>query len=121
MYKTEMIRRVARETRLSQRVVAVVLAAGQRLIAERLRAGDAVRLPGFGTFYPSPRRAGTVRRIRTGRPVAVPAHTVAAFRAGAVLKRGIAESRRDAKRVGVGDLLRRAAGRGRPRKATTAA
>jgi DNA-binding protein HU-beta len=57
MYKTELIRRVARETRLSQRVVGDVIEATQRLIEQTLRAGQRVALPGFGSFYTRKRAA----------------------------------------------------------------
>lgn len=94
MHKTEFISRVARETRLSRRIVGDVLGASHRLIEETLRAGEAVTFPGFGTFYPTERQEGTVRHIRTGRTVTVPARTVARFRAGEVLKRAVAGKRR---------------------------
>ena len=94
MYKTDLVRRVADETRLSHRVVADVLGASQRLIEDTLRAGDRVTLPGFGTFYPSRRQEGRVRHIRTGETVTIPARTVPAFRAGDVLKRAVAGRRR---------------------------
>ena len=94
MYKTELIRRVARETRLSQRVVADVVEATQRLIEQTLRAGQPMTLPGFGTFYTRKRPAGKVKHILTRKPIAVPARRIAAFRVGAVLKRAVAGKRR---------------------------
>ena len=94
MYKTELIRRVARETRLSQRVVADVVEATQRLIEQTLRAGQPMTLPGFGTFYTRKRPAGKVKHIRTRKLIAVPARRIAAFRVGAVLKRAVAGKRR---------------------------
>jgi DNA-binding protein HU-beta len=94
MYKTDIVRQVASETRLSQRIVADVVDATHRLIGEALHAGERVTFPGFGTFYPSQRQEGTVRHIRTGQTVKVPARRVAAFRAGDVLKRAIAGRRR---------------------------
>jgi nucleoid DNA-binding protein len=94
MYKRDVVQRVATETRLSQRVVADVIGASHRLIEETLRSGEAVRFPGFGTFYPRQRQEGKVRHIRTGRMVTVPARTVARFRAGEILKRAVAGKRR---------------------------
>ena len=90
MYKTELIRRVARETRLSQRVVSNVVGATQRLIAETLRQGQRVTVPGFGAFYTRKRPAGHIKHIRTGKLISVPARRVAAFRVGAILKRAVA-------------------------------
>ena len=94
MYKTDVIQRVAKETRLGRRIVADVVNASHRLIEETLRAGEAVTFPGFGTFYPSQRQEAKVRHVRTGRTVTVPARTVARFRAGEVLKRAVAGKRR---------------------------
>jgi DNA-binding protein HU-beta len=94
MHKTEAIKRVATETRLSQRIVSDVIDATHRLIEETLRAGEAVTFPGFGTFYPSQRQETKVRHIRTGRPVTVPARIVARFRVGEILKRAVSGKRR---------------------------
>jgi DNA-binding protein HU-beta len=94
MYKTEVVRRIAKQTRLSRRAVNDVLGASHRLIGESLRAGETVTFPGFGTFYTGQRKAGTVRHVRTGQTVDVPARRVAAFRVGDVLKRAVAGKRR---------------------------
>jgi DNA-binding protein HU-beta len=94
MHKSEVIRRVSNQTRLSQKVVLDVVNASHRLIEETLRSGEPVTFPGFGTFYPSHRQAGTVRDVRTGEQVSFPARAVAAFRAGDVLKRAVAGKRR---------------------------
>ena len=90
MYKTELVRRIAKQTRLPQQVVADVLNANQRLIEDTLRQGGTVSLPGFGTFYASERQERMVRHIRTGAPVHIEARSVPAFRAGDVLKRVVA-------------------------------
>jgi DNA-binding protein HU-beta len=87
MYKTDLIRRVAQETRLSQATVNAVLTASLRQIATALAAGEAVVVPGFGTFSPSMQQARRIRDVRTGRPITLPARRTATFRAGAVLKR----------------------------------
>jgi DNA-binding protein HU-beta len=94
MHKTDVIRRVANETRLSRRIVTDVLNASHRLIEETLRTGEPVTFPGFGTFYAGQRQEGRVRHIRTGRTVTVPARMVARFRAGEILKRAVAGKRR---------------------------
>ena len=99
MYKTAVVRRVAQQTRLSRRVVNDVLTASHRAIEAGLRAGERVTFPGFGTFYTSERRAGKVRHVRTGQPVAVPARRVAAFRVGEVLKRTVAGKHRGRRRL----------------------
>ena|SRR5215203_6108416 len=61
MYKTELVRCVARETGLSQRVVSQVLGASLRTIQSALVAGERVTVPGFGTF--------AARRPRPQRPL----------------------------------------------------
>ena len=99
MHKTDIVKRVAKETRLSQQIVADVLNASHRVIEETLRGGEAVTFPGFGTFYTRTRRAGRVRSIRTGQAVEVPARTVAGFRVGDVLKRAVAGKRRRKRRL----------------------
>ena len=90
MYKTELIKRTARETRLSQATVNTALTASLRQIAAALAAGESVTLPGFGTFYPSAHQAGRIRDVRTGKLIAIPARRTAAFRAGEILKRAVA-------------------------------
>lgn len=99
LYTTELVRRVATETGVSQRVVRQVLGSSLHTIEAALTAGERVTLPGFGTFYTSQRRAGRVRSIRTGRQVEVPARRVAAFRVGEVLKRAVAAKRRGRRRL----------------------
>lgn len=98
MTKTEVVRRVARQTRLPQQTVNDVLTASHRLIEETLRAGESVVFPGFGSSYASQRWAGSVTHIRTGERVAVPERTVAGFRVGDVLKRTVNGQQRDAGR-----------------------
>ena len=99
MYKTDLVRRVAQETGMSQRVVSQVLGASLETIQTVLGAGERVVVPGFGTFYTSQRQAAWVRSVRTGRQVEVPARRVAAFRVGAVLKRTVAEKRKRRRRL----------------------
>lgn len=100
MYKTEFIRRVARETRLTQREVAAVIDAAQKLIARTLQGGQRVTLPGFGTFYARQRAATRIQHIRTRAVIVLPPSTVAAFRAGEVLKRALTGKRRGRPRRG---------------------
>jgi len=94
MYRTELVNQVARRTGLSQRRVAVVLRASQHCIQQALAGGETVTLTGLGTFYTRQQPAGTVRHIQSGKTVRIPAHRVAAFRVGAVLKRAVRGPRR---------------------------
>src|SRR3954447_6795760 len=89
VYKTALVRDIAKRTHVSQDVVLRVLAGLTTEIAAGLQHGDTVQLTNFGTFYSRPRPAGRVRDFRTGTPRDVPAGTVAAFRAGALLKKAV--------------------------------
>ena len=93
VYKNDVVRKVAQDTRLSQRVVADALNSAVKVISQALREGKTVTLPGFGTFYTSQRGEGTVKHIKTRETITVPARRVAAFRVGALLKQTV----RDAK------------------------
>ena len=93
VYKNDVVRKVAQDTRLSQRVVGDALNSAVNVISQALREGKTVTFPGFGTFYTSQRAEGTVKHIRTKETITVPARRVAAFRVGALLKQGV----RDAK------------------------
>ena len=87
MYKTELIKQIARQARVSQPVARRTLNAALVAIQERLAAEDSIVLPGFGTFY--------IRTWPGGRVLDFPSQTwkqvgprpTAAFRAGAVTKR----------------------------------
>jgi DNA-binding protein HU-beta len=94
MHKQEFQRQVAKETRLSQRIVADVLNASHRLIEETLRAKQSVTFPGFGTFYTSERKGGKVIHVRTGEEVSYKGRRIAQFRAGEILKRAVRGDRR---------------------------
>ena len=94
MYKTELIRRVSRETRLSQKIVSDVIEASHRLIEQTLREGNSVTFPGFGTFLTREKKEGQVTDVRTGELVTYEARRVAAFKVGEVLKRAVRGQRR---------------------------
>jgi DNA-binding protein HU-beta len=90
MYKTDLMRRVAHETRLDQPMVNTVMTASLRQIGVALAEGETVVLPGFGTFYPSVKQARRIQDVRTGQTIEIPARRTATFRAGAILKRTVA-------------------------------
>ena len=105
MYKTALIRRVAKETRLSHRIVDDVVSESLEAITQALRDGQTAVLPGFGTFYTKERKAGTVRHIRTGEPLAIPAMRQADFRVGELLRRAVRKAPRQRSRrtTGIGE------------------
>ena len=89
MYKTDLIRKVAKETRLSQRVVNDVVRESLAAITQALSRGQDVVLPGFGTFYTKQRQESQVRHIRTGEVLTIPAMRQADFRVGDLLRQAV--------------------------------
>jgi DNA-binding protein HU-beta len=89
MFKSDLVRKVAKETRLSQHIVSDVLGASHDAIRDALKRGQEVQLPCFGTFYTRQRPEGTIQSFGTKKMVRVPAMRVAAFRVGDVLKRSV--------------------------------
>ena len=87
---------VHRETGLPLREAAELVDAVLEAVAERLAAGEPVKLSGFGTFTVRDRKARTGRNLRAGEAVPIPPRRAVAFRASAVLKRRIAEGPVDA-------------------------
>ncbi len=58
-------------------------------ITGSLRAGNEVRLIGFGTFSVADRKATTGRNPRTGETLYIPARRQAKFKAGKALKEAV--------------------------------
>ena len=87
---------VYRETGLPLREAGGLVDAVLEAIAERLAAGEPVKLSGFGVFTVRDRKAGTGRNPRTGEAMPFPPRRAVAFRASKVLKRRIAEGPVDA-------------------------
>ncbi len=94
MYKTDIGRKVAKETRLSQRVVDDVLRETLATITQSLREGQSVVLPGFGTFYTKERQPSTVKHIRTRELIDIPALRQADFRVGELLRQAVRKAPR---------------------------
>ena len=94
MYKAELVRKVAEDTRLNQRFVNEVVSATLGTITQALKAGQTVVLPGFGTFYTRERKPGQAKNFRTGEVLTVPALRQADFRAGELLRQAVRKGRR---------------------------
>lgn len=96
MNKTDMAKKLARQTGLTQGVAAGVLDSifstepGKGIIAVELDAGRDVSIAGFGKFETRHRRARSGRNPATGAPIHIPATTVAAFKAAKGLKERVA-------------------------------
>ena len=84
-------RAVHRETGLPQSEAAALVETVIETIAERLSAGEAVGISGFGSFGVRDKGPRQGRNPRTGEPAAIPALRVVTFRPSAVLKQRIAE------------------------------
>ncbi|HEV2124511.1 MAG TPA: HU family DNA-binding protein [Chloroflexota bacterium] len=104
MYKTNIVRTVAKETRLSQRIVDDVLTETLATITDSLRDGQTVVLPGFGTFYTKERPPSTVKHIRTREPIDIPALRQADFRVGELLRQAVRKAPRRRSRRDQGSI-----------------
>ncbi len=104
MYKTDVVRTVAKETRLSRRIVDDVLRETLTTVTQALRDGQTVVLPGFGTFYTKERKAGQVRHIRTAELIDIPAMRQADFRVGELLRQAVRKAPRRRSRHETGSI-----------------
>ncbi len=86
MNKNDLIAKVSTSTNLSKADATKAVDCVFDSIAETLKAGDEVRLVGFGTFSVSKRAASTGRNPRTGDTIQIPASKQPKFKAGKGLK-----------------------------------
>src|SRR5215208_3938801 len=70
------------EEQLSQDTVSHVLGATIKEIRSAVARGYRVQLTGFGTFYPSHRKARKGRNLQTGDTIDIPAMTLPRFTPG---------------------------------------
>jgi DNA-binding protein HU-beta len=93
-HTTDIIRMVAREQRLSQRVVSDAVHEFFRQVRQLVGKGETVQVTGFGTFYRRERKEAQGRNFRTNETVTIPAGMQAAFRAGELLRNAVDPSRK---------------------------
>lgn len=86
MTKAELVTAIADKAGLNKTQAKDALEAFTAAVTESLRAGQDVRLVGFGSFIPVKRAAGTARNPRTGETVKRAASNTARFRVGEGLK-----------------------------------
>lgn len=86
MNKMELIGAAAVKSGMSMKDAAKVANALLEVIAERAHAGEAVRIPGFGSFTVRERKARTGRNPFTGAKMNIAAKKVVRFTAGSALK-----------------------------------
>jgi len=84
--KNELIDAVAAATELKKTEASKAIDAVFDTIAAALKAGDEVRLVGFGTFSVAARSASEGRNPRTGEKIAIAASKQAKFKPGKSLK-----------------------------------
>ena len=86
MNKEELVKEVAKQTKVSQKAAADVIAATIDAIQKTVAKGKKVTLVGFGTFESRKRAARTGRNPQTGAVIKIAAKTVPAFSAGKKFK-----------------------------------
>ncbi|MBQ1540558.1 DNA-binding protein [Caulobacter sp. CCUG 60055] len=84
--KAELVAAIAEKAGLNKTQAKDALEAFLDSVTASLKAGQEVRLVGFGSFLPVERAAGTARNPRTGETVSRPASKTARFRVGEGLK-----------------------------------
>ena len=87
--KNELIARVARDAKLTNRDASLIIEATLENIMKALKGGDEVRLVGFGTFTVSNRKSSDGRHPRTGEAMRIPATRNPKFKAGKLLKEAV--------------------------------
>jgi DNA-binding protein HU-beta len=90
--KQELVKRIAKQADLSQKVAGEVFDATLTAIKEALQAGEEIRLVGFGTFAvrESAARAGV--NPRTREPMTIPAKERVRFSPGKELAEAVLKS-----------------------------
>lgn len=86
MTKAELVADIAVRASLSKTQARDALDAFTAIVSDSLKAGQEVRLVGFGSFTPVARQPGLARNPKTGAPVHRPASTTCRFRIGESLK-----------------------------------
>lgn len=89
MNKGDLVSAVADSANLTKAQAGAAVDAVLDAITATLKAGDEVRLVGFGTFGVSKRAAGTARNPRTGETIKTKASNTPKFKAGAGLKASV--------------------------------
>jgi len=86
MTKAELVSAIADKAGLNKAQAKEALDAFMESVSTTLKAGNEVRLVGFGSFVPVKRAAGTARNPKTGERVKRPASQTCRFRVGDSLK-----------------------------------
>ncbi|MBI4212479.1 MAG: HU family DNA-binding protein [Deltaproteobacteria bacterium] len=90
MTKAELINYLAKDCNVSKTLAEKLINSVTHNIAKCLRKNDKITLTGFGTFYPSKRKARTGRNPQTGAVINIKARRVPRFKPGKLLKDWVA-------------------------------
>jgi len=86
MNKQDLIKKIAENAAVSQKVAASMLDSTLTAIENAVAAGEKVQLIGFGTFESKQREARTGRNPRTKEEIKIPAATIPSFKPGKAFK-----------------------------------
>jgi DNA-binding protein HU-beta len=86
MNKNDIIQVISEKTGISKELVRTVLEEINATIIKSLKKGDAVKVSGFGTFYPMDRKSRKGRNPKSGETVEIPSRKVTRFRASKNIK-----------------------------------
>ena len=89
--RADLTEAIRRELGLSRREMAELVDSVIEMIAERLSAGETVKISGFGSFGLRDKELRMGRNPKTGEPAPILPRRVAVFRASAKLKRRVHE------------------------------
>ena len=82
MNKSELVKRISKDTGLSQATSGTALQSVLDAITDTIQAGEKVLLVGFGTFSVAERSARDGRNPGTGKKIKIPARKAVKFKAG---------------------------------------
>lgn len=91
MNKSDLVSKVSTESGLTKIEAEKAIEATFNAITSSLKAGEEVRLIGFGTFDIAQRAASVGRNPRTGESIQIPETRLPKFRAGKQLKDAVAQ------------------------------
>lgn len=89
MNKAELVEAIAKETGLTKTKSGEVLTTIVNTITESLKNGEKVSLVGFGTWTTTKRAERKGRNPKTGEEITIASRTVAKFKAGNELTKGV--------------------------------
>jgi nucleoid DNA-binding protein len=89
MKKKELIERIAEEANVPTAEAQRYFAAFEQVVTEALKAGEDVRITGFGRFSVKERKAREGTNPQTGKKMKIAAQKVPAFSAGNALKEAV--------------------------------